>query len=639
MRKDAPFLSLSMGLAAGIVARQYIVVEDLLWLRIAAAIGALLLAVVHFNWIRWSQRYLSTLYVITTHLLIAYAGYEYSALSDRTKKAEGFQTGHPVSMIIRLSEPPKKTENGYRLKANILAIKDSSVWRDIGLGAQIYTSKQEVLKDVERGDELICSGRIEMPDTALLPGTFNNRRYLWSQNIYYSFYADEMLPYRKSENFDLLAIAQRVQKKLAKWIDKKSKNEINAGILKALVLGERTGIDRELSDKFSKIGVIHVLAVSGLHVGIMYLVFGFLFSPIRKLPAGTIIHTFSVLLALWGYAFLTGLAPSVSRSALMFSIVLIGEAIGRRHFTYNTLACSAFILMLGSPHVIYQLGFQLSYAAVLGIVAIAVPLQKRLRSGDWLLDKIIALMLVSLAAQLGTLPLSLYYFGQFPNLFLISNLFVIPLITIVLYGTLTAIVCGLAGWEVGASYLMAYSETNLFAIRRAADVLLQSRFAWTEGLYLHLWDVVCLYLVIFAIYKIISRRSIKSALPLLAIVLLWVIPYNHRSGERFITKVYAVQGKGNQTIHLWTKGQTAFCLLPQEDYANSSYYTNLIEQHAERYGYSLEWIPFELAFQHRYLNKHGFYSTGKGLLQVFGQHFQINHSPNNHYTLVSLDEQ
>ncbi|MBN2807303.1 MAG: ComEC/Rec2 family competence protein, partial [Prolixibacteraceae bacterium] len=184
---------------------------------------------------------------------------------------------------------------------------------------------------------------------------------------------------------------------------------------------------------FSASGAMHVLAVSGLHVGIIYLILKLLLKPLYRIRRMLMVNMVLIVAALWAYAFITGLSPSVLRSCTMFSFITVGEHLRHRTNFYNILATSAFFLLLVNPNILYKVGFQLSYAAVASIVffqpKIAALYQPKHRVIKWLWD----LTTVSLAAQIGTFPISIFYFHQFPVYFWLSNFVAIPAAAVLLY--------------------------------------------------------------------------------------------------------------------------------------------------------------------------------------------------------------
>ncbi|GHN02801.1 hypothetical protein WSM22_42900 [Cytophagales bacterium WSM2-2] len=204
------------------------------------------------------------------------------------------------------------------------------------------------------------------------------------------------------------------------------------GIAMGLVLGVTDGIDNELQSAYAASGAMHVLAVSGMHIGIIYAIILFLFKPLDKFKGSKWIVAIVSLVCLWTFSFVTGNSPSVLRAVTMFSFIAFARPFGKRTNIYNTLAASVFVLLIYNPYLIMSVGFQLSYLAVLGIVYLQRPLYNLWDINNFIGDWVWQITCVSLAAQVATFALGLLFFHQFPTYFLISNLFVIPLSSLVL---------------------------------------------------------------------------------------------------------------------------------------------------------------------------------------------------------------
>ncbi len=270
------------------------------------------------------------------------------------------------------------------------------------------------------------------------PYQFNYAKYIEKQNIFHQIYAsDKNLKISSQEkNFDYYLF--EIREKLLNSFNQHSFDRKTKGIINALLFGQRILLDSETIQSYSNAGVIHILAISGLHVGIIYLLLGLLFKPVNRIKNGKIINLTLVLGTLWFFAFLSGLSPSVTRAVLMFSILALGKHFNQQTTTINTIAISALLLLCYNPNYIFDVGFQLSYAAVITIVLLN-PYFKYFRfSKNKIINYSTDIILVSLAAQIGVLPLSIYYFNQLPTLFLAANIIVIPLTTVILFlGILT----------------------------------------------------------------------------------------------------------------------------------------------------------------------------------------------------------
>lgn len=229
-------------------------------------------------------------------------------------------------------------------------------------------------------------------------------------------------------------------------------DSIAYGYTSAMVLGKKTAISKRTKQHFSAAGASHLLAVSGLHVGIIYGSLCLLLFPFSPHSRTRKIASIVIIVLLWGYAYLCGLPASIIRAVTMFSISAIGMALGQKIQSLNTVFCTAFIMLLYNPYYLFEIGFQLSFGAVIGIILLYPKLYQSLSCKHTLTGWLWGMLCVSTAAQIGTLPFILYYFGSFPLYFLLTNALLIPLSTLLIYCTLALFL--LSPLEI--SHLMDY---------------------------------------------------------------------------------------------------------------------------------------------------------------------------------------
>ncbi|MEZ4800136.1 MAG: ComEC/Rec2 family competence protein [Flavobacteriales bacterium] len=223
------------------------------------------------------------------------------------------------------------------------------------------------------------------------------------------------------------------RKRITGLLDRYNVPKARQGVIEALIWGKKDELDKDLLKEFSDAGVVHILAVSGLHVGLVYVVISYIVFSFFKANRGRWPRFIFTTVGLWTYAILTGMSPSVMRASAMFTCLIIVEQFHQSKDNYNILSASAVLLIVLDPSVITETGFHLSYLAVLGIMTMQKPIEGLLFIKNKWLKKLWALTSVSIAAQLSTLPIILYLFHQFPNYFIISNLIIIPIATLVLY--------------------------------------------------------------------------------------------------------------------------------------------------------------------------------------------------------------
>ena len=279
---------------------------------------------------------------------------------------------------------------------------------------------------VRVGDVLLLASDIDTVAAPLNPEVFDYRAHLASQNIFHRSFVDsgEYVVVSDAAGLSLLTIGERSRDfwftSLTPYLDGDA-----LAVAAALIMGKRDLLQPEVRSAYADTGAIHVLAVSGLHVGILALIVSQLLGWV--LPhrgVFLVVRTLATVTAVWYFALITGLSPSVQRAALMVTVVLIGKRISRNNSIYNLLAIAALVMLVVEPKQLFQVGFQLSFAAVVGIALFARRIQRTVYLPGKLHLAWDAIS-VSTAAQLGTLPLSLYYFGQFPVYFMLSGTLVI----------------------------------------------------------------------------------------------------------------------------------------------------------------------------------------------------------------------
>ncbi|WP_370477036.1 ComEC/Rec2 family competence protein [Tamlana flava] len=279
----------------------------------------------------------------------------------------------------------------------------------------------------------VCKTNFQEMHPPLNPHQFNYKNYLEKKYIYHQLFTKRAsLLEGQSNTITLLGMADAVRTHINKKMKPYHFKTDELAIINALLLGQRQDITEEVYTSYADAGVIHILAVSGLHVGIILLILSFLLKPIERYKYGKLFKTILLVLLLWSFAIVAGLSASVTRAVTMFSIVAIAWNLKRPTNIYNTLAISMFIILLFKPLFIFDVGFQLSYLAVFAIVSIDPLLYKLWKPKYWVTDKLWHIFTVTVSAQFGVLPLSLFYFHQFPGLFFISNLIIIPFIGIIL---------------------------------------------------------------------------------------------------------------------------------------------------------------------------------------------------------------
>jgi competence protein ComEC len=344
-----------------------------------------------------------------------------------------------------------KTENNYVTGTVSKILKSSaknhkyefeiqSVNQKQAIGKILIYNKKDNPTQLKPGDVVLFESQLQSVLKNLNPYQFDYANYLANQHIFHQVFL-------KPNDFKIIgnqstfaSFIHFTREKLTSSFHHLNWKPETQAFINALLFGQKNHLEQETLTSFTDAGVMHVLAISGLHVGIIYIFIAFALKPLKRYKKGRLIELLLTLFLLWSFAAITGFSASVSRAVTLFSIIAIGRFWNKRSSVYNSIAASALLLLLVNPNFIFDIGFQLSYSAVLSIVLFQPFFERFYFSKNKISRYVVDLILVSVAAQIGVLPLSLYYFNQFPILFLVANILVIPFVTLLLLlGVLTLI--------------------------------------------------------------------------------------------------------------------------------------------------------------------------------------------------------
>lgn len=462
--------------------------------------------------------------------------------------------------VSELIDLPVEKENTYRILLRTKGLRNEEEWSLKSLKVLAYVEKSEEVRMLAPGDKLIIHAKARKFESAGNPGEFNYPRYMSDRRIYGSVYVKngEWRKTHGKQDYSLSVIPAILRNKAFHYLQKSLGNGNALALTSALLLGERDYIDDEVKSSFANTGVIHIMAVSGLHVGIIYIILLYLLSFLNGLKHGKKIKMLIVVLALWMYAFITGMSPSVLRAVTMFSFVAIGQGLKRSANIYNSLAISAFFLLCINPYFIRDVGFQLSFTAVFGIVFLYPKIYPLLSSRYWLLDKIWMLMVVSFSAQLATFPIVAYYFHQFPNYFLLTNILAIPLVTLIIYlGVLLLIFSFSTFISSIFSFLLTHVVNGLLAVVQTVNSF---AFAVTKPIFLDQIGSILLYMILFAIilFLIVKRvRYLNFSLFLVLVFIGWTFSLKIKTVKQ---KSFSIPNVNGISVIQFVDGNRAYLI-------------------------------------------------------------------------------
>lgn len=338
-------------------------------------------------------------------------------------------------LLVTLDEPPVEKTKSIKANATVNYLLHQSEAEPVSGKIIIYFQKDTTLP-IDYGTQIIIKKKLQEIKNAGNPGGFDYKRYSLFQGITHQVFLKqediEILNTKKTGQFRTFLFACR------QWVLNSLRSSIHGekelGLAEALLIGYKDDLEQSLVQSYTNTGVVHIIAISGLHLGLIYWLLALLLQPLKKRKHISWLRPVLIITGLWLFSLLAGAQPSILRSAIMFTCIVLGESLSRKTSIYNTMAVSAFVLLCINPFWIWDVGFQLSYAAVLSIIIFMKPVYNWFYIKNKLLDAIWKLNAVTIAAQILTVPISIYHFHQFPNLFLLTNFLAVPLSSAILLG-------------------------------------------------------------------------------------------------------------------------------------------------------------------------------------------------------------
>jgi competence protein ComEC len=363
-----------------------------------------------------------------------------SNVSHHTNFIEPNQTKE--NLLCKVVSDPVHTKKSWKFFVEIIGKADEKNVIGCKSKVLVYFKDSLMKPNFEYGDYLLIHSKLSTIKSPDLQGQFDYGKFLKSKNCFYQTFIkkSDFRIVRFGDEFSIMKHAIAVQKSICNKIRLNLSSDQSVAVASALLAGFDDDIESELMTSYAATGTLHILSVSGMHVGVIYLLLAAIFGWLEKFKKWRWFYFVLIIVLIWFYAFISGFSASVLRAALMITLSLIGKWINGHTSILNTIAVSLFLILFYDPNLILNTGFQLSYLAILGIVLVHPIINGLLnvKAGIWL--KVWELTSVSISAQLITFPISIYYFHQFPNYFILSNLIIIPISTIAIYLTLLVVV-------------------------------------------------------------------------------------------------------------------------------------------------------------------------------------------------------
>jgi competence protein ComEC len=465
------------------------------------------------------------IYIASTNFLLFVLAHEASFLynaKNNNNHYSHYVSSQPQSFFTTINDIPVITEKFIKLSVTINSVEFNKKWHYTNGNTIIYLKNDSILKPV-LGNTLFLKAKFSFVNTPKNPNEFNYKSFLENKNIFHTVYAnpaDVQLISRANTIFRLTELGTKIKSHLVSVLRNSKLSQEAFSICSALLVGYDDEIESDVMQSFSHSGTLHILSVSGMHTGVLYAILIFIFSKLDKYDRYKKTKFAVILLFLILFVFITGFSPSILRAALMLTLVLFGKTFYKQGNSFNTLFLSAFLLLLYNPYLIIDVGFLLSYFAVFGIMYF-YPLLNKLyvfdnKIAQWLWTSV----LISVAATLFTLPISLYFFHQFPIWFALSNLIIIPISMLVMI----AAICFIALYK-----LAIVNQVLVYTINASTSLMLwfakltdNSTYGFIDFIPFSFSDIVFMTISIGLCLIIIYRKQYNSVLALCFTIIAWL---------------------------------------------------------------------------------------------------------------------
>jgi competence protein ComEC len=511
LHKEIPFLRIGLPFCLGIIAGLYFNPGTFFWIVSVLIISACFILSFRVQSYEENQLfgYTLTLALFVTGIFL-YKN-EKTRISVFDQKESVF--------ICTLSDFPEEKEKSLRIVVNLSSIVDGNKTAPARGSILLYNRKDKGWKDARPGDQIIlrCTP-VEIVNRGN-PYEFNYKFYMENHGIKYYAFTDSsnILAHRSPESRKLVHRALILRERIIRMYSERGITGNNLALVAAITMGQKRMLDPEQKQSFMKAGVMHIMAVSGLHAVILsMIVLNILFFLKGRF---NILRITLTLLVLWSFAFVTGLTPSVLRAVLMFSFLQAGKLMKRPVNAINSVLASAFLLAILKPSVIFDAGFLLSYSAVIYIIIFYKRVYEVVDNRNFISDRIWQLVSVSIVAQAGTLPLTIMYFNRFPVYFLLANIIIVPLSTLLI----------IIGCLIPLTYTLAPVSFFLGALLNRLTTLTETITVWISSLPGATWEnigltipsaIIMTFTIFISCYFFLYRRSISILYPFSSLLLL-----------------------------------------------------------------------------------------------------------------------
>lgn len=515
-----PFVRLIFPFITGILAARVLVqyMETLCLVKSFFVVITILIICIFLIKPAYRYRWLPGVLIFFTLFLSGYV-LSLEKSGDYTSARQVLKSRDTCSFImLNINSRVVEKKNSWKC-TGVVVFADSVPFTSSNPAVLLYFAKNSSF-DLVQGDMVLIEGRpvpIKGPQN---PAEFDYRSYLAQRGIYFQVYAKNgsWCKIDSQKGNQLMLFSAKLSRYCLSVLSKYGLDEKEFGVASALIVGDKSFIDNETRQQYAAAGAMHILCVSGLHVGIIYLFFAFMLKFLLRFKYGYIIQAVILILLIWLYALITGLSPSVMRASAMFTMLALARTFRRKTNIFNTLAASAFILLLIDPFMLFETGFQLSYLAVTGIILVHPLIYRIWSPGSSKLDKVWSLVCVSVAAQVLTFPVSLYLFHQFPNYFILTNILVIPLAFCIVFGGMIILLFSFVPLLTNA--LVYLFGKLIFLLNFCIELINSMPCSLTDGVSVTAAQMLLIYIAIIILLFVLIKKQFRLVKIFLIVLIL-----------------------------------------------------------------------------------------------------------------------
>ncbi len=553
--------------------REFLLRTPFFRLFLALVVGVLLFECLSFSWILPVLLVLSVLSIILHFLsnkkdnyklrwlfgcgvFLFFASLSFYLSQSKAERLQTYDVERAAVYKAIVKKAPVEKPKSYMLEVeNVALAYDSLHFQDTEGRLLLYVQKTDEAGSLRIGDELLFAATLKKPLGAKNPEAFDYSKYLKRKGIGATAYVNssQWRLVKKSDAFSVFQLASDCRRYLLSVYREYNISGDEFAVLAALTLGYKDEIPDDLYLSYSNSGALHILSVSGLHVGVLFLILSLCLSFLNKTAKTRFLKSLLIIILLWGFAFITGLSASVMRASLMFSVLSLGNVFSYKSNVYNAIFFSAFVLLLINPSALFDVSFLLSYSAVLSIVYFQPRFKRLLFFENNLLNWSWDLFCVSIAAQIGTFPIGLYFFHKFSNHFLLTNFLAIPLATGIIYLAVLLLVFSalpqIASWiALLLQYLLKAQNKSVLFVDGLPNATLQT---WIGS-----WEVVLLYALILASTLYVLKKNTRFLFLSLVLVVGFAGLRLYRNYEGYVhAKLYVYADNKSTSIDVFHGGK------------------------------------------------------------------------------------